>query len=449
MTTQMIVAAVVVLGVLIFFHELGHFLMAKRAKVGVLKFSLGFGPKIVGVKRGETEYLLSALPLGGYVKMIGEDPGDQSAEAADPSRSFSKKTVGARSLIILAGPLANLLLPIVIFWGIFTFVGQSFYLPVTGVPDKDSPAAKVGMAAGDRIQAVEGKPVDRWDEVESAVRDSGGKALRLTIQRDGKPVDVSVTPTLRKDTDIFGQDIDAWDVGLHPFRSTQVLGLQVGMPAQQAGLKTGDRILAVDGAPVADWDALAEIIRARPGKSVQLTVERDGKTFDVAVTPRSTRQPGPNGEEEIGLIGILAPAPESHLQRLNPFTAAWTGVEKTVELSALVVTGFVKLVQAKISPKTIGGPILIAQMAGEVAKRGVVDLLSFTALLSINLAILNLLPIPILDGGHLLFSLIEWLRGKPVSLKKREIAQQVGMVLLFGLMAFAFYNDIFRLLGWH
>jgi len=447
MTIQMILAAIVVLGVLIFFHELGHFLVAKRAKVGVLKFSLGFGPKLVGVKRGETEYLLSALPLGGYVKMIGEDPGDESPEAADPERSFSKKSVGVRALIILAGPLANLILPVVIFWGIFTFVGQGFFLPVTGSPEKASPAAKAGLVAGDRIRAVDGKPIERWDQVELALRTSAGKPLLLTIERAGRTLDVSVTPEFHKDKDIFGQEIDSWDVGLHPFRSTQVLGLQTGMPAQQVGLRTGDHIVAVNGVRVADWDALADIIRVKPGQPVRLSIERDGQTFDVEVTPRATRQQGPNGEEEIGLIGILAPAPDSQVRRLNPVSAVWAGATKTADLSVLVVTGFVKLIQAKISPKTIGGPILIAQMAGEVAKRGLVDLLSFTALLSINLAILNLLPIPILDGGHLFFSLIEWLRGKPVSLRKREIAQQVGMVLLVGLMVFAFYNDIFRWLG--
>jgi len=447
MTIQMILAAIVVLGVLIFFHELGHFLVAKRAKVGVLKFSLGFGPKLVGVKRGETEYLLSALPLGGYVKMIGEDPGDESPEAADPERSFSKKSVGVRSLIILAGPLANLILPVVIFWGIFTFVGQGFFLPVAGSPEKGSSAAKAGLVAGDRIRAVDGKPIERWDQVEAAQRTSAGKSLVFTIERAGRTLDVSVTPELHKDKDIFGQEIDSWDVGLHPFRSTQVQGLQTGMPAQQVGLQTGDRIVAVNGAHVADWDELADIIRVKPGQPVRISVLRDGRTLDVQVTPRATRQQGPNGEEEIGLIGILAPAPDSQMRRLNPVSAVWAGATKTADLSVLVVTGFVKLIQAKISPKTIGGPILIAQMAGEVAKRGLVDLLSFTALLSINLAILNLLPIPILDGGHLFFSLIEWLRGKPVSLRKREIAQQVGMVLLVGLMVFAFYNDIFRWLG--
>jgi regulator of sigma E protease len=446
MTIQTIVAAVVVLGALIFFHELGHFLVAKRAKVGVLKFSLGFGPKIVGVKRGETEYLLSALPLGGYVKMIGEDPGDESPEATDPARSFSKKSVGTRSLIILAGPLANFILPILIFWGIFMFVGQSYLLPVAGSPEKDSPAAKAGLLVGDRVQAIGGQSIGRWDEFETALRASSGRTLTLTILRDGRSTDVQVEPRVQKTRDLFGQDVEVWDLGLRPLVSTRIGQVLPNQVAQQAGIRGGDRVLAVNGTAVGEWDQLAKIIHGSPGTPLTLTLEREGQRQEVQVTPRSTKQQGPAGEEEIGLIGI-GPAPETQLRRLNPVSAAWAGVTKTVDLSVLVVTGFVKLVQAKISPKTIGGPILIAQMAGEVAQRGMIELLSFTALLSINLAILNLLPIPILDGGHLLFSLIEWLRGKPVSLKKREMAQQVGMVLLIGLMVFAFYNDIFRWLG--
>ncbi|HTX54074.1 MAG TPA: RIP metalloprotease RseP [Candidatus Baltobacteraceae bacterium] len=441
-----ILAAVVVLGVLIFVHELGHFLVAKRSGVGVLKFSLGFGPKLVGVKRGETEYLLSAVPLGGYVKMIGEDPGDESAEAADPERSFSKKSVGVRSLIILAGPVSNLLLPVVIFWGIFTFVGQPYFVPVIGSPEAGSAAASAGLTAGDRIQTVNGQPIQRWDELEAKLLDSHGQALTLAIERNGQKLDVSVEPRAVKSRDVFGQEIESWDIGLHPLISSKIGQVLPGQPAQQAGLKAGDRVLAISGQPVTEWDQMAKVIHASPGKPIQITIDRQGQQMTVEVTPKPSKQSGPTGETEVGLIGI-GPAPESDYRRLDPVSALGAGVRKTADLSALVVTGFVKLVQAKISPKTIGGPILIAQMAGEVAQRGLVDLLSFTALLSINLAILNLLPIPILDGGHLLFSCIEWLRGRPVSLRKREIAQQVGMVLLAALMVFAFYNDIFRWLG--
>ncbi|MBI4537744.1 MAG: RIP metalloprotease RseP [candidate division NC10 bacterium] len=444
MTTAL--AFIIVLGVLIFVHELGHFLLAKRAKVGVLKFSLGFGPKLFGVKRGETEYLISALPLGGYVRMIGEDPSDESPEAADPSRSFSRKSVGARSLIILAGPLANLLLPVAIFWGIFMFVGQTYLQPIVGTPEPDSPAARAGLLAGDRIQAVDGLPIERWDEVESTLRNSAGRTLRLTVARQGQSFDAGLEPKAQRTTDIFGQEIEVWSLGLRALMPSRIGQVLPGGVAQQVGLKSGDRVVAVGGTPVAEWDQLAKIIHGSPGKPLVLSVERDGGRIAVEVTPRPTRQQTPTGEEEVGLIGI-GPAPESNYRRLDPATALLAGAKKTMDITVLTVQGFVKLIQAKISPKTIGGPILIAQMTGEVAQRGLLETLSFTALLSINLAILNLLPIPVLDGGHLLFALIEWLRGKPVSLRKREIAQQVGLVLLVGLMVFAFYNDIFRLLG--
>jgi regulator of sigma E protease len=441
-----ILAAIVVLGILIFVHELGHFLVAKRSGVGVLKFSLGFGPKLVGVKRGETEYLISALPLGGYVKMIGEDPGDQSPEATDPQRSFSRKSVGSRARIILAGPLANLVLPVLIFWGVFIFVGQPYLLPIVGTPAPGSPAAQAGLLPGDRLTAVDGVRIERWDEVEAALQASAGRALTLTVTRDGRTFDVRVEPRVIKTRDIFGQEIEVWDLGLGPLVSTRIGQVIPGHVAQQAGLRSGDRIVSLNGSPVSEWEQLAKAIYANPGKRVRLTVERDGQRFDLEVTPRPTRERGTAGEEEIGKIGIGS-ALESQYRRLNPVVALFAGVRETARLSVLTVNGFVKLIEGKISPKTIGGPILITQMAGEVVQRGTVQLLSFTALLSINLAILNLLPIPVLDGGHLLFSLIEWLRGKPVSLRRREIAQQAGIVLLVGLMIFAFYNDIFRLLG--
>ena len=344
--------AVLVLGVLIFVHELGHFLVAKRAGVSVLKFSLGFGPKIAGFTRGGTEYLLSAIPLGGYVKMLGEDPKE---EVADLERSFSAKPIGWRSLIILAGPGSNFLLAIAIFWVVF----------MVGVP------------------------------------------------------------TL----------------------TTKVGEVMEGFPAREAGLLRGDRIVAIQGQPIEKWEELAKQIHQSPGRPVRLTVEREGKRFDVTVAPKATKQKNLFGEEqEIGLLGI-APAEEFLTERTNPITAFGRAVYKTYDLSVLILITFGKLLQGVVPAKTIGGPLLVAQMAGEQARLGLLNLLFFTALLSINLAILNLLPIPILDGGHLFFALIEAARGKPVSLKKREMAQQVGLVLLVALMIFAFYNDIFRLLG--
>ena len=336
----------------IFVHELGHFLVAKRAGVSVLKFSLGFGPKISGFERGGTEYLVSAIPLGGYVKMLGEDPKE---EVTDRERSFSARPVGWRSAIILAGPGANFLLAIAIFWVVF----------MVGVPTL---ATKVGE-------------------------------------------------------------------------------VMEGFPARDAGILRGDRIVAIEGRPIVKWDELAKQIHQSPGRPVLLTVEREGRRFDLTVAPKATKQKNLFGEEqEIGLLGI-APAEEFLTERTDPISAFGKAVYKTYDLSRLVVLTFVKLVQGVVPAKTIGGPLLVAQMAGEQARLGVLNLLFFTALLSINLGILNLLPVPILDGGHLFFSLIEAVRGRPVSLRKREMAQQVGLVLLVGLMIFAFYNDIFRLLG--
>lgn len=445
---ELVVAFVVVLGVLIFVHELGHFLVAKRSGVGVLKFSLGFGPKVVGVKRGETEYLISALPLGGYVKMIGEDPGDESPEAADPERSFSRKSVGTRSRIILAGPLANFLLPVLLFSGIYMTVGQDYIVPVVGRPDANSPAAEAGLMPRDRIQAVNGRAVARWSEVELPIRQSAGNPVLLTVQRDGKASDVRLVPRRTKLFDMLGQEHEVWDLGLRPFIPARVNRVQAGTPAKAAGLRAGDLIVALEGTPVVEWDELSRLIRARPGRPTLLTVDRHGQRLDIRVTPERKTEPDATGESrEVGIIGILRGEPQVQHERLNPFQAVVAGVWETGETSVNMVQGLWKVIQGRISPKTIGGPVMIAQVTGEVAQRGLKDLIKLTALLSINLAILNLLPIPVLDGGHLLFSLIEWLRGKPVSLRKREIAQQVGLVLLVGLMVFAFYNDIFRLLG--
>jgi regulator of sigma E protease len=445
---ELVVWFVVVLGVLIFVHELGHFLVAKRSGVGVLKFSLGFGPKLVGLKRGETEYLISALPLGGYVKMIGEDPSDPSPEAADPARSFSQKSVGTRARIILAGPISNFILPVLLFAGIYVTVGQEYVVPVIGRPDAGSPAAEAGLMPRDRIQAVNGRAVTRWSALESPIRESAGEPVLLAVERDGKSLELRLAPRRTKLFDLLGQEHDVWDLGLHPYTPARVSRVQAGSPARAAGLEAGDLILAVEGAPVAEWDDLSRLIRSRPGMPTLLSVDRQGKRLDFRVTPERKMEPDATGEtREVGIIGILRGEPEVQYEVLDPFRAVAAGVWDTGEFSVSMIQGLWRIIQGRISPRTIGGPVMIAQATGEMAQRGLKDLVRLTALLSINLGILNLLPIPVLDGGHLLFSLIEWLRGKPVSLRKREIAQQVGLAFLVGLMIFAFYNDIFRLLG--
>ncbi len=343
-------AAILVLGALIFVHELGHFLVAKKLGVGVEKFSLGFGPKIFGMQIGDTEYMLSAVPLGGYVKLAGEDPDE---ECQDKEHSFSASSVWSRLAIVSAGPLFNLLFAVLIF-SIVYMVGVPTLAAAIGKVRDGSPALKAGLLVGDKITAIDGKPVKLWDELRETVHNSPNKELNFTISRNQKELDIVIIPESRKTKNLFGEDIS------------------------------------------------------------------------------------------VGLIGI---EPESTFvtERYNPLLAVYKGFQKTWEITYLTVVAIKKLFQQVIPADTIGGPILILQMAGEQAKIGILNLVFFVALLSINLGILNLLPIPILDGGHILFFSIEAIFGKPIAAKKREIAQQVGIAMLLSLMVFAFYNDIMRI----
>ncbi len=458
MTVATLLSFIFILGLLIFVHELGHFLVAKRAGVGVLKFSLGFGRRIFGVRRGETEYLVSAIPLGGYVKMVGEDPRevviDETGECYDATgqplnleRSFAHKSVWSRIAIVMAGPGANFVLAVVLFWGVFTLVGRPGFPPVAGKPEQGSAADAAGLRAGDRILAVMGSPVKTWGDVTAAVEASGGKPVSLRIEREGVARELTVAPRQETFTDLFGDERQAWAIGVGPFISTTVGRVMDGFPAAGAGVKAGDRIVAINGEPVETWKDLAGRIHNRAGQEIVLVVERGGERFPITVTPKATTQQDVAGETAtVGRIGI-SPVESFVYHRLDPVTALVGAVERTAATSVTILWVLGKMVEGAVSPRTIGGPILIAQMTGEQIQQGFLNLIFFTALLSINLGVLNLLPIPILDGGHLCFFFIELLRGKPLSVKKREMAQRVGLVLLVALMVFAFYNDIFRLLG--
>lgn len=448
MTVTTVLTFIVVLGLLIFVHEFGHFLVAKRAGVGVLKFSLGFGRRLFGFTKGETEYLVSAIPLGGYVKMVGEDPRevviddtgqafDSAGHPLDLGKSFAHKSVASRMAIVLAGPGANFLLAVLLFWGVFTLIGRPVFPPVAGKPEADSAAAMAGMQPKDRIVAVMGHPVRTWEEIEQAINASRGSPVTFSIERDGGRREISITPQRKVLTDFFGDEHEVWTIGVGPFVAPTVGRLMEGFPAAEAGIRVGDRILAVNGEPVQTWGELAQRIHARAEQEVTLTVERDGNRFQIVLTPKaSSQQDGIGRTVTVGLIGI-SPREAFVYERLNPLSALVDATGRTVTTSVKILWVLVKIVEGTISPQTIGGPILMAQMTGEQVQQGVLNLIFFTALLSINLAVLNLLPIPILDGGHLFFFFIELLRGKPVSVKKREIAQRVGLVLLVALMIFA------------
>lgn len=348
-----VLSAVVVLGILIFVHELGHFLFAKLFGVGVEKFSLGFGPKLIGKQIGETEYRISAFPLGGYVKMVGEGS-EGEAEEVDHERSFAEKPPLKRMVIVAAGPVFNLVFAYIVFI-VVCMIGIPSATSKIGDVIKDKPAARAGLRAGDRVTAIDGKPVERWNDLATLIADSGGKPLALTVQRNGNTFTVTVTPEIRTAKNLLGEEVTS--------------------PA----------------------------------------------------------------------IGVMV-SKESVTEKLGPLDAVVKGGEHTWNVTKMTVLAVGKIIGGAISLDNVGGPIMIAKTAGEQAETGLVYFLSFMALLSINLGLLNLLPIPILDGGHLVFYCWELVTGKPVSTKTREFAQQVGLVLLIGLMVLAFYNDIARYL---
>ena len=347
-----IFALVVVLGVLIFFHELGHFLVARLFGVGVEKFSLGFGPRLIGKKIGITDYLISAIPLGGYVKMVGEQP-DAELDPADIPISFTHKNVWKRILIVAAGPFFNIILAVIIFFGIFQISGLYILKPSIGEVQEGTPAYRGGLKKDDIIKSIDGVELSTWEEMAEIITASKGKPLAVSVRRKDTTLTVNITPELKIFQNIFNEDVERYVIGI--------------------------------------------------------TASGDGFSKD-----------------------------------LNIFQSLSESIIQTYKITVMTIKGVAKLLQGAISPKTLSGPIMIAQMAGEQAREGATNLIFFIALISINLAILNFLPIPVLDGGHLLFFFIEAATGSPVSIRVREIAQQAGIFVLILLMIYVFYNDIAR-----
>jgi len=348
-----IVSVIILLGILIFVHELGHFLAAKASGVGVLKFSLGFGPRLIGKKVGETEYRISAIPLGGYVRLFGES-GDEGLLPGDEKRSFQKQPVLKRIGIVAAGPFFNFLFAFLVLILIF----------MAGIP-----------------------------ELTSRVGD-----------------------------------------------------VPEGTPASRAGIRKGDLIVSIDGRPVSLWADIVEHVHGSKGRELAIAVRRDDREFRFSVLPEAMKSQNLFGEEvESYKIGIMA-STETVTHREGPFRTVVSAGAYTWSMTKLTVLSVVKMIEGVVSPKNLGGPILIAQMAGTQVRQGILPFIFFMAILSINLGVLNLLPIPILDGGHLLFYIIELVTGKEVNIRWRERAQQVGFFLLILLMIFVFYNDIIRIL---
>ena len=352
-----VLIAILILGLLIFVHELGHFAVAKWSGVTVLRFSLGFGPRLLSWRLGVTEYAISAVPLGGYVKMLGDDPEDE-VPSADAAHAFSQQVLPKRVAIVLAGPLMNLVTACVAFTIVFAVYGAG-------------------------------------------------------------------TPT------------DAPKIG----------GVMEGMAAAKAGLRRGDTVMSIDGKPVASWDALSQAVRASGGATLSLQVRRDDGTVEQLTTVPEERPEKSVFGEEVGKAYLIGIERFVEIAPVSLPSAVGLGVYETYFWMKMTLLSIVKIFQGSVSARDLGGPILIVQAAGQQAERGMDYLIRFLGLISVNLGVLNLLPIPVLDGGHLLFFAFEAVRGRPLALRQREMAQQVGLFLLLALMVFVFYNDISRIVA--
>ncbi|MDJ0866813.1 MAG: RIP metalloprotease RseP [Myxococcota bacterium] len=537
-------AFVLMLGVLIFVHEFGHFIVAKMCGVKVLKFSLGFGPPIgigryrLQFRRGETEYVAAWFPLGGFVKMLGENPDEEDTPEtlAEADRAFNHKPVWQRLAILFAGPGMNLLLPVVIF-AVALAVGMPSPEPVIGTVERGSPAAAAGLAPDDRLLTVDGEPVAWWDDVEGAVRAAPGRTLALDVERGGERLAVELPVDARSGLDPFGNPTEIGWAGLGHARLSAVVGIpDATSPAAGTALRSGDRITAVDGEPVEDWvgfaaryaagegevelaverrlgtdpeaapetdtvrvpavgsvDALgvvpataliaevspdspadrggleagdlivavegepvgsfasfAELVRSSEGRALAITYARTGERFDVEIAPELREADmGLGIPEERYLIGITARAAAvigavGVDQELNPLRSIPRAVAMTADITRTFLGGLKRLVTGEVSRKQVAGPIGIAEIAHNALQRGWFAYLSTLILISINLGILNLLPIPVLDGGQALLVSIEGIKRSPVSLRTREVAQQIGVTVLVMLMGLAFWNDLSR-----
>ena len=458
---------IVALGILITIHEFGHYWVARKMGVKVLRFSIGFG-KPLWTHHGKvdnTEYVIAAIPLGGYVKMLDER--EAPVAPHELHRAFNRQPLRSRFAIVFAGPLFNFLLAILVYWAIF-IIGISGLKPVVGTVTPNSIAHSSGLQVGDVIVEVNGKITPTWETVVLAMLDKALEQQAVTIKvRDSNQLDVIRNLNL---TTITGSDLDQGNllesIGIIPSRPKlpAVLGqLEEGGPAQQAGLQVGDKVIAVDGQPVTDWDAWVSYVRPRANQVMHVEIERS------RVTPVGTEAGGGASLERqvfqvrpaavvtkdgtIGRIGVGVKVPDklpAELQsilRYSPGEAIMPAIIKTWDMSVLTLRMLYKMLTGMLSASNLSGPISIAQYAGSSADAGFVAFLGFLAIVSISLGVLNLLPIPLLDGGHLMYYLIEIVKGSPVSENAQILGQRVGIALLGTLMIFAFYNDLARVFG--
>jgi len=445
-----VLAFLVAIGILVAVHEYGHFWMARRMGIRVLRFSIGFG-KALWSRRGAdgTEYAVAAIPLGGYVKLLDEREGP--VDPALASQAYNRKPVWARILVLLAGPFANFLFAVVAYWVLFV-AGIPALKPVVGEVEADSIAARAGLQAGDEIVGVGGQDTGTREaavlalldelmngrDLELEVRDEAGDSRALRLRIEGERRALTEPGAL-----LSGLGFDFW----YPVVPARVGKVLPGSPAERAGLREGDEIREVAGQPVADFQSLVAAVQPKPGSRLEFTIGRDGQTLTVPVEVEAQRE----GERLVGRIGVQPAAPAAlpdgmrTLERYGPVSALARAADKTWGMSVLTVRMLWNVATGDVSVKNLSGPINIAEYAGFSARQGILAFLSFLAIVSVSLFVLNLLPIPILDGGQILYQLAELAKGSPLSERAQAVGQQIGLLLLLVLMSFAFYNDLSRL----
>jgi len=445
-----IVSLIATLSILILVHEFGHFFAAKGVGIQVPRFSLGFGKRLAGFHWGETEFVLAAIPLGGYVKMAGMED-DEAAEAlegaapppeeVDPARTFDAKPLWARTLVITSGVIMNLLFAFLVYTGLALVLGETLH-PVTRVsipPATELEGGARALAAlpdGATVEKVGGRPVHNWEDLVDELAGAPGGPVRLTFT-DHAPVSLQLPVAQDARGELLG--------ALVPYRDPVLGEVVARSPAARAGLRRGDRVLSAAGAPVATWSQLVDAIRSHPAKPLALVVERGGGRVGVTVTPNAVGGRDDSGKRvTIGQIGAAPDIPQVH-RRVGVVEAVGLGARETWARAVMIGGGLKQLLTGQISARSMGGLLSIGEASGETASQGFDAWLAFLAFFSVNLAVLNLLPIPILDGGHLMFLACEAVRGRPLSVEARIRLSQVGLVIVVALMIWANGNDVVRL----
>ena len=426
-----IAAFTFVLGVLVFVHEMGHYLMARRIGIRVLTFSLGFGPKLLTVRRGDTDYCISAIPLGGYVKMAGENPDDVRSGAAD---EFLSKTKWERFQVLIMGPTMNILLAFVVM-AVVLYQGADVPAyeeqpPIVGYVMEASPAEQSGIRVGDLIHSIGGRPVKTWEELFVTVMPRAERELEVVLRRGLQEVTIQVTPEAQT-------QFQVGDLGVVPIMQPQILNVLTGDPADLAGIRPRDVITAVNGEPITRDNPFVETINANADVALMLTVVRGGQTLKIEVTPAL--------RGNVGLIGVELSPFEVRTIEPGPLQAIQMSFEKNYAWSGLIFQTLGGLLTSETSPKQLVGPLGIAQLSGGAAQIGMVALFTLMAMISLNLGILNLLPIPVLDGGHIFIMALEGLSRRDFSVRIKEKIQLAGFVVLLMLMVTVIYNDLTRI----